>query len=90
MFCRQAMYGQCISGGGWVLGHLIDGVQAELARVPFADNSLYQVPEGLSDEQVLFIADILPTGFEVGVLNGNVCPGDVVVVVGAGQSVSRP
>jgi alcohol dehydrogenase len=78
------MYGQCVSGGGWILGHLIDGVQAELARIPFADNSLYQVPEGLSDEQVLFISDIVPTGFEVGVLNGNVRPGDVVVVVGAG------
>jgi alcohol dehydrogenase len=78
------MYGQCVSGGGWILGHLIDGVQAELARIPFADNSLYSVPEGLSDEQVLFIADIVPTGFEVGVLNGNVRPGDVVVVVGAG------
>jgi alcohol dehydrogenase len=83
-FCRQGMYGQCTSGGGWILGHLVDGVQAELARIPFADNSLYPVPEGLSDEQVLFIADILPTGFEVGVLNGNVRPGDVVVVVGAG------
>ena len=84
IYCRQAMYGQCVSGGGWILGHLIDGVQAELARIPFADNSLYSVPEGLSDEQVLFIADIVPTGFEVGVLNGNVRPGDVVVVVGAG------
>jgi alcohol dehydrogenase len=78
------MYGQCQSGGGWILGHLIDGTQAELARIPFADNSLYQVPEGLSDEQVLFVSDILPTGFEVGVLNGNVRPGDVVAVVGAG------
>jgi len=84
VYCRQAMYGQCVSGGGWILGHMIDGVQAELARIPFADNSLYAVPEGLSDEQVLFIADIIPTGFEVGVLNGNVRPGDVVVVVGAG------
>jgi alcohol dehydrogenase len=84
VYCRKAMYGQCVSGGGWILGHLIDGVQAELARIPFADNSLYPVPEGLSDEQVLFIADIIPTGFEVGVLNGNVRPGDVVVVVGAG------
>src|SRR5512133_635939 len=83
-YCRQGMYGQCQSGGGWILGHLIDGTQAELARIPFADNSLYQVPEGLSDEQVLFLSDILPTGFEVGVLNGNVRPGDVVAVVGAG------
>src|SRR5918996_1611399 len=84
VYCRKGMYGQCLSGGGWILGHLIDGVQAELARIPFADNSLYPVPEGLGDEQVLFLSDILPTGFEVGVLNGNVRPGDVVVVVGAG------
>jgi alcohol dehydrogenase len=83
-YCRQGMYGQCQSGGGWILGHLVDGTQAEFARIPFADNSLYKTPEGLSDEQVLFIADILPTGFEVGVLNGGVKPGDVVAVVGAG------
>jgi alcohol dehydrogenase len=78
------MYGQCLSGGGWILGHLIDGTQAELVRIPFADNSLYAVPDGLDDEQVLFLSDILPTGFEVGVLNGQVRPGDVVAVVGAG------
>jgi alcohol dehydrogenase len=83
-YCREAMYGQCRNGGGWILGHLIDGTQAELARIPFADNSLYPVPEGLSDEQVLFLSDILPTGFEVGVRNGGVRPGDVVAVVGAG------
>jgi alcohol dehydrogenase len=83
-FCRQGMYGQCLSGGGWILGHLIDGTQAELVRIPFADNSLYAVPDGLDDEQVLFLSDILPTGFEVGVLNGQVRPGDVVAVVGAG------
>jgi alcohol dehydrogenase len=83
-YCREAMFGQCRNGGGWILGHLVDGTQAELARIPFADNSLYPVPEGLSDEQVLFLSDILPTGFEVGVLNGNVRPGDVVAVVGAG------
>jgi threonine dehydrogenase-like Zn-dependent dehydrogenase len=82
-YCRQGMYGQCQSGGGWILGHLIDGTQAELVRIPFADNSLYKLPEGLSDEQVLFLSDILPTGFEVGVRGGNVRPGDVVVV-GAG------
>jgi alcohol dehydrogenase len=83
-YCRRGMYGQCQSGGGWILGHLVDGTQADFARIPFADNSLYKIPEGLSDEQVLFIADILPTGFEVGVLNGGVKPGDVVAVVGAG------
>ena len=83
-FCREAQYGQCLGGGGWILGHLIDGLQAEYARTPFADNSLYKVPEALSDEQVLFLADILPTAYEVGVLNGVVGPGDVVAIVGAG------
>jgi alcohol dehydrogenase len=83
-YCKVGMYGQCRNGGGWVFGHLIDGVQAEYARVPFADQSLYKIPEGLSDEQVLFLSDILPTGYEVGVLNGHVQPGDVVAVVGAG------
>jgi alcohol dehydrogenase len=83
-YCREGMYSHCLNGGGWILGHLVDGVQAEYARVPFADNSLYPVPEGLSDEQVLFLADILPTGFEMGVLYGGVEPGDAVAVVGAG------
>jgi alcohol dehydrogenase len=83
-FCREARYGQCLGGGGWIFGHLIDGLQAEYARVPFADNSVFKVPEQLSDEQVLFLADILPTAYEVGVLNGKVSPGDVVAIVGAG------
>jgi alcohol dehydrogenase len=83
-FCKEARYGQCLGGGGWIFGHLIDGLQAEYARVPFADNSVYRVPEELSDEQVLFLADILPTAYEVGVLNGQVSPGDVVAIVGAG------
>jgi alcohol dehydrogenase len=83
-FCREARYGQCTGGGGWIFGHLIDGLQAEYARVPFADTSVYPVPEGLSDEQVLFLADILPTAYECGVLNGRVEPGDTVAIVGAG------
>jgi alcohol dehydrogenase len=83
-FCKEAMYGQCTGGGGWIFGHRIDGLQAEYARVPFADTSVYRLPEELRDEQVLFLADILPTGFEVGVLNGRVEPGDTLVVVGAG------
>ena len=83
-YCRDAEFGQCIGGGGWILGHLIDGTQAEKVRVPFADTSTYQVPDGVSDEQVLMLADILPTGYEVGILNGHVQPGDVVAVVGAG------
>src|SRR5690606_21831864 len=83
-YCRQGAYGQCLNGGGWILGHKIDGTQAEYVRVPFADTSTYKAPEGVGDEQLLMLADILPTGFEVGVLNGRVQPGDVVVVVGAG------
>jgi alcohol dehydrogenase len=83
-FCKESRYGQCLGGGGWIFGHLIDGLQAEYARVPFADNSVYKVPDELSDEQVLFLADILPTAYEVGVLNGMVSPGDVVAIVGAG------
>ena len=83
-FCKEARYGLCTGGGGWIFGHLIDGLQAELARVPFADTSVYKVPEGLSDEDVVFLADILPTAYEVGVLNGMVTPGDVVAIVGAG------
>ena len=83
-FCKEGHYGLCTGGGGWIFGHTIDGLQAELARVPFADTSVYKVPEGLSDEDVLFLADILPTAYEVGVLNGGVQPGDVVAVVGAG------
>ena len=83
-FCKEARYGLCTGGGGWIFGHLIDGLQAEFARVPFADTSVYKVPDELTDEQVLFLADILPTAYEVGVLNGRVEPGDTVAVVGAG------
>jgi alcohol dehydrogenase len=83
-YCREASYGQCIGGGGWILGHKIDGTQAEFVRVPFADTSTYKVPSTVSSEDVLMLADILPTGYEVGVLNGRVKPGDVVAVVGAG------
>jgi len=83
-FCKEQRYGLCTGGGGWIFGHLIDGLQAEYARVPFADTSVYRVPDELTDEQVLFLADILPTAYEVGVLNGDVGPGDTVVVVGAG------
>ncbi len=83
-FCRVGSYGQCLGGGGWILGHRIDGTQAEYVRVPFADNSVYPVPAGVSDDQVLMLADILPTGYEVGVLNGAVRPADTVAIVGAG------
>jgi alcohol dehydrogenase len=83
-FCREGRYGQCLGGGGWILGYLIDGTQAEFVRVPFADTSTYPVPAGVSDEDLLMLADILPTSYEVGVLNGQVTPGDVVAIVGAG------
>ena len=83
-FCREARFGQCIGGGGWILGHTIDGTQAEYVRVPFADTSTYALPSGASDEAILMLADILPTAYEVGVLNGTVRPGDVVAIIGAG------
>lgn len=85
-YCKRAMPSHCQATGGigWIFGHLIDGTQAEYARVPFAETSVHKVPEGITDERVLFLADILPTGYEVGVRNGRVKPGDVVVVVGAG------
>jgi alcohol dehydrogenase len=84
LFCRDGRYGQCAEGGGWVLGHIIDGTQAEYVRVPYADTSTYRISDGASDEGILMLADILPTGYEVGVLAGRVRPGDVVAVVGAG------
>jgi alcohol dehydrogenase len=83
-FCREGRSGQCTGGGGWILGNEINGTQAEYVRVPFVDNSTYPVPAGVNDEELLMLADILPTAYEVGVLNGQVRPGDVVAVVGAG------
>jgi alcohol dehydrogenase len=88
-YCHQGLYAHCLadegsSGIGWILGHLIDGTQAELVRVPFGDNSLYKIPEGVTDEAAVMLSDILPTGFEIGVRYGRVKPGDVVAVVGAG------
>lgn len=83
-FCRESQYGQCVGGGGWILGHLVDGTQAEFVRVPFADNSTHRIPDGVTDERMVMLADILPTSFEVGVLNGQVRPADVVAIVGAG------
>jgi alcohol dehydrogenase len=83
-FCREGRFGQCLGGGGWILGYMIDGTQAEYVRVPFADNSTYKIPAGVSDEEILMLADILPTSYEVGALNGRVSPGDTVAIVGAG------
>jgi alcohol dehydrogenase len=88
-YCHRELPSHCLDpegapGVGWIFGHLIDGTQAEFVRVPFADNSLHKVPEGVSDEAAVMLSDILPTGFEIGVRNGQVQPGDVVAVVGAG------
>ena len=83
--CREGRAGLCTGGGGWVLGRGIDGTQAELVRVPFADTSTYAAPEGMADDELLMAADLLPTGFEVGAHHAGVRPGDVVVVVGAGE-----
>jgi alcohol dehydrogenase len=85
-YCQKGMPSHCrsVGGIGWIFGHLIDGTQAELVRVPFADTSLYAVPETVTNEQAIFLADALPTGYEVGVLAGGVRPGDSVAVVGTG------
>jgi len=82
-YCKKAMYSHC-ENGGWILGHLIDGTQAEYVRIPFADTSLYRIPEGMDEEAVTMLSDILPTAFECGVLNGKVKPGDTVAIVGSG------
>ena len=82
--CKKGMYSHCENGGGWILGHLIDGTQAEYVRIQFADNSLYPIPAGADEEALVMLSDILPTGFECGVLNGQVKPGDTVAIVGAG------
>ena len=82
-YCKKGMYSHC-EKGGWILGHLIDGTQAEYVRIPFADNSLYHIPENANEEALVMLSDILPTGFECGVLNGQVKPGETVAIVGAG------
>ena len=81
--CKKGMYSHCESGG-WILGNTIDGTQAEYVRIPYADNSLYAVPKGVDEDALVMLSDILPTGFECGVLNGTVKPGDKVAIVGAG------
>jgi alcohol dehydrogenase len=88
-YCKNGIYAHCLgdegaSGIGWIFGHLIDGTQAEFVRVPYAENSVYLVPAGVTNQQGVMLSDILPTGFEIGVQYGQVTPGDVVAVVGAG------
>src|SRR5208283_752976 len=82
-YCRKGMYSHCTTGG-WILGNVIDGAQAEFVRIPYADTSLYPLPIGSDEEAAVMLSDILPTGFECGVLNGQVKPGDTIAVVGAG------
>jgi len=82
-YCRRGMYSHCTTGG-WILGNEIDGTQAEYVRIPHADTSLYRIPEGADQEALAMLSDILPTGFECGVLNGKVQPGNTVAIVGAG------
>jgi len=82
-YCRQQMFSHCVHGG-WILGNMIDGTQAEFVRTPFADTSLYPIHAGDDEEALVMLSDILPTGFECGVLNGKVAPGNTVAIVGAG------
>ena len=82
-YCRRGMYSHCVTGG-WILGNEIDGTQAEYVRIPHADTSLYPIPDGADEEALVMLSDILPTGFECGVLNGKVAPGSTVAIVGAG------
>jgi alcohol dehydrogenase len=82
-YCRKGMYSHCTTGG-WILGNEIDGTQAEYVRIPHADTSLHRIPVGAEEDALVMLSDILPTGFECGVLNGKVQPGDTVAVVGAG------
>ncbi|HVJ31958.1 MAG TPA: zinc-dependent alcohol dehydrogenase family protein [Terriglobia bacterium] len=82
-YCRRGMYSHCTTGG-WILGNEIDGTQAEYVRIPHADTSLYRLPEGVDEAALVMLSDILPTGFECGVLNGKVSPGSSVAIVGAG------
>jgi len=83
VYCRKLMYSHCTTGG-WILGNTIDGTQAEFVRIPYADNSLYPIPDGADQEALVMLSDILPTGFECGVLNGRVQPGATVAIVGSG------
>jgi len=82
-YCKKGMYSHC-ENGGWILGNKIDGTQAEFVRIPYADTSLYHIPEGIDEEALVILSDVLPTGYECGVLNGQVKPGDTVAIVGAG------
>lgn len=81
--CKRQLYAHC-SDGGWILGHKIDGTQAEYVRIPYGDNSLYPIPEGADEEALVMLSDIMPTGLEIGVQAGRVKPGDAIAIIGAG------
>jgi alcohol dehydrogenase len=83
VYCRKGMYSHCTTGG-WILGNSIDGCQAEFVRIPYAETSLYPIPDGVDEEVMVMLSDILPTGFECGVLNGKVSPGSTVAIIGSG------
>ncbi|PRY82276.1 zinc-dependent alcohol dehydrogenase family protein [Alkalibacterium olivapovliticus] len=82
-YCKKGLYAHC-EDGGWILGHLIDGTQAEYVRIPHADNSLHHVPKGIDDDSLVMLSDIFPTGLEIGVLSGQVEPGSIVAIIGSG------
>lgn len=82
-YCKKGMYSHCVNGG-WILGHTIDGTQAEFVRIPYADTSLYAIPEGMNEDAFVMLSDVFPTAFECGILNGQVKPGDTVAIIGAG------
>jgi len=82
-YCKKGVYAHC-EDGGWILGHLINGTQAEYVCIPHADNSLHHIPANVDEEALVMLSDILPTGYEIGVLNGQVKPGDTIAIVGSG------
>lgn len=82
--CQKQLYAHCRNEGGWIMGYMIDGTHAEYVRTPFADTSLYHLPDGLNQDVAVFLSDILPTSHEIGVQYGDVKPGDNVAIVGAG------
>lgn len=82
--CKNGMYSHCENGGGWMLGHLVDGTHAEYVRIPFADTSLYAIPDGIDEAALTMLSDIFPAGFECGVANGQIKPGDAIAIIGAG------